>query len=91
MNIAHNTTVQLTCPGRMAWPLWYINGTLAQSPEYTVQVDPGTGDQLAMLTLDGNIIHGTLDLNCTLRGRTVYTNRLTIQGLLHVCLLNFVF
>ena len=86
MNIAHNTTVRLTCHGRIPWPLWYINGTLAQSPEYTVQDDRDTGDQLGMLTLDGNVIHGTLNLTCTLRYRTVYTNRLTIQGLLHVCL-----
>ena len=82
MNIAHNTTITLEFCGRVPYPVWYMNGSLVwQHPLYRTRVDPSTGDFLGILTIDGNETCGNMTVICRLEGQTVYTERLTIEGL----------
>ena len=78
MDIAHNTTITLVFHGRVPFPIWYMNGSpVWQYPLYDTRVDSSTGDFLGILTIDGNKTCGVLNVS----GRTVYTERLTIEGL----------
>ena len=84
LNIAHNTTLRLECRGREPpYPYWMINETHAVRPEYTVALDPNTGDWIGILVINSNEICGTMDLRCIWRMQTLYSTRLTIQGHLH--------
>ena len=82
MDIAHNTTITLEYRGNHSYPSWYMNGYLVTpGPLYQVEYDPSTGDWLGILTIDGNETCGILNVSCRLEGQTVYTERLTIEGL----------
>ena len=82
VNIAHNTTTTLTYPGRLTYPVWYMNGSLVlPSPLYVFKYDPSTGGLLAILTIDGNETCDNVTVSCRLEGQTVYTVRLNIEGL----------
>ena len=82
MKIALNTTARLVCRGKVPFPVWYINDTLAQTPQYEVKINPTTSDFLGILMINGSKVLGTLDLSCTVHDQTMYTSRLIIQGLL---------
>ena len=82
MDIAHNTTITLEFCGRVPYPVWYMNGSLVwQHPLYRTGLGPSTGSFLGILTIDGNETHGNVTVRCTVAGQTVYTERLTIEGL----------
>ena len=82
MEIAHNTTITLECRGNLSYPTWYINGfPPPPGPLYKYEYDHSTGALLAILTIDGNETCGVLTVSCRLEGQTVYTERLTIEGL----------
>ena len=81
MDIAHNTTITLECCGRVPWPAWYMNGSLVQHPQYKSKVDPSTGFNLGILTIDGNETCGNVTVTCKVERQIVYTQRLTIEGL----------
>ena len=82
LEVAHNTTVLLRCRSRVPYPLWYVNESLAESPQYTVE-SPGENEYVGELTISGNATCGILDLRCRERNSTVYiiSSRLTVQGL----------
>ena len=83
LEVAHNTTVLLRCRGRVPYPLWYLNESLTESPQYTVK-NPGENEFVGELTRSGNATCGILqDLRCAERNSTVYIiiSRLTVQGL----------
>ena len=65
----------------MPYPLWYMNGTLSQTPQYAAEIDRNTLTFLGILVVDGNEICCTIDLRCTVDDQIMYTNRLTIQGI----------
>ena len=65
----------------MPYPLWYMNGTLSQTPQYAAEIDRNTLTFLGILVVDGNEICCTIDLRCTVDEQIMYTTRLTIQGL----------
>lgn len=67
----------------MPYPLWYMNETLSQTPQYSAQIDHNTMTFLGILVIDGNEICCTIDLRCAVNDQIMYTTRLTIQGLLH--------
>ena len=48
---------------------------------YQFEYDPSTGDLLSLLTIDGNQTCGNMTVSCRVEGQTVYTERLTIDGL----------
>ena len=82
MDIAHNTTITLEFCGRVPYPVWYMNGSLVwQHPLYRTGLGPSTGSFLGILTIDGNETRGNVTVRCTVEGQTVYTERLTIEGL----------
>ena len=82
VNIAHNTTTRLTCHSSTSIPSWCMNGSpVFLAPLYQLELDPGTGDFLGLLTIDGNEASGILDLCCVVEGRTLYTKRLATEGL----------
>ena len=58
-----------------------MNGSVVQYPLYNTRVDLGSGGFLGILTIDGNETCGVLNVICRLEGQTVYTERLTIEGL----------
>ena len=80
MNIAHNTTVTLEYRERTSFPYWFVDGSPA-GPLYQFRYDPSTGDSLGILTIDGNQTCGNMTVSCKVDGQTVYTERLTIEGL----------
>ena len=80
-SIAHNATARLTCRGKVPYPLWYMNETLSQTPQYSAQIDHSTMTFLGILVIDGNEVCCTTDLRCTVNDQIMYTTRLTIQGL----------
>ena len=82
MDIAHNTTITLEVRVR-AYPTWYINGSqVPTGPLIQIGYDLSTGDLLPMLTIDGNKTCGSMNVSCRVEGgQTVYTERLTIEGL----------
>ena len=82
IEVAHNTTISLKCRGRLPYPLWYVNGSLTESPQYTVK-NPGVNEFVGELTLSGNATCGILDLRCKEHNSTVYiiSSRLTVKGL----------
>ena len=82
LEVACNTTVLLRCRGRLPYPLWYLNESLTESPQYTVK-NPGENEFVGELTINGNATCGILDLRCTERKSTVYiiSSRLAVQGL----------
>ena len=79
VQVAHNTTILLACRGIVPYPLWYVNETLTEYPQYTVK-NLGENEFVGELTISGN---EHLDLRCKERNSTVYINsfRLTVQGL----------
>ena len=85
LEVACNTTALLRCRGRLPYPLWYLNETLTESPQYTVK-NPGENEFVGELTISGNATCGILDLRCTERSSTVYiiSSRLTVQGLYYI-------
>ena len=93
LEVAHNTTVLLRCRGRVPYPLWYLNGSLTESPQYTVK-NPGENEFVGELTISGNATCGILDLRCRERNSAVYiiSSRLTVQGLYttHIVIRNIV-
>ena len=82
VQVAHNTTILITCHGIVPYPLWYVNETLTEYPQYTVK-NLGENEFVGELTISGNETSGILDLRCKERNSTVYINsfRLTVQGL----------
>lgn len=82
VQVAHNTTILITCRGIVPYPLWYVNETLTEYPQYTVK-NLGENEFVGELTISGNETSGILDLRCKERNSTVYINsfRLTVQGL----------
>ena len=80
MDIAHNTTVTLECRERTSLPAWFMNGSPA-GPLYQFRYDHSTGDYLGILTIDGSEMCGNMTVSCRVDGQTVYTERLTIEGL----------
>ena len=82
MDIAHNTTITLEYRGGFSYPIWYMDGSLVPlGPLYQFKLDPSTGGVLCILTINGNETSGILNVSCRLEGQTVYTERLTIEGL----------
>ena len=81
MDIAHNTTITLEFCGSVPFPVWYMNGSVVQHPQYQTRVDLGSGGFLGILSIDGNEMCGNVIVSCTVLGQTVYTGRLTIEGL----------
>ena len=77
MDIAHNTTITLEYRERTSFPTWFMDG----SPAGQFRYDSSTGDNLGILTIDGNETCGVLTVSCRLEGQVVYTERLTIEGL----------
>ena len=80
MNIAHTTTITLEYRERTSYPIWFVDGSTA-GPLYQLIYDPSTGDNLGILTIDGNQTCGNMTVSCKVDGQTVYTERLTIEGL----------
>ena len=82
VDVAHNTTMTLTCCGRLPYyPAWYLNGSLVfPGPSNKIVHYPRTGDLIGILVIDGNRTCGMLDLRCTVESQTIYT-RLSIEGL----------
>ena len=82
LEVAHNTTVLLRCRGRVPYPLWYLNESLTDSPQYTVKI-AGDNEFVGELTISGNATCGVLDLRCREPNSAVYiiSSRLTVQGL----------
>ena len=93
LEVACNTTVLLRCRGRVPYPLWYVNGTLTERPQYTVKIS-GENEFVGELTISGNATCGILDLRCRERNSAVYiiSSRLTVQGLYttHIVIRNIV-
>lgn len=85
VQVAHNTTILLTCRGIVPYPLWYVNETLTEYPQYTVK-NLGENEFVGELTISGDETCGILDLRCKERNSTVYINsiRLTVQGLYYI-------
>ena len=82
MDIAHNTTITLEFRGRISFPTWFMNGSVVLSGTlYQVAYDPSTGDLLGILTIDGNETCGIVNVSCRVDSKTVYTERLNIEGL----------
>ena len=82
MDIAHNTTITLEYRGRFSYPMWYMDGSLVPpGPLHQFELDPSIGGVLGILTINGNETCGVLTVTCRLEGQTVYTERLTIEGL----------
>ena len=81
IDIAHNTSTRLTCRDKVPFPVWYLNETLVPSPQYTVGYDLSTGDSLGMLTIDGNVNCGTLDVRCAVEGLTIFNTSISVQGI----------
>ena len=82
LSIAYNTTITLEYRGNHSYPSWYMDGSLVPpGPLYQFKLDPSTEGILGILTIDGNETSGILNVSCRLEGQTVYTERLTIEGL----------
>ena len=82
MDIAHNTTITLEYHGNHSYPSWYMDGSLVPpGPLHQFKSDPSIGGVLGILTINGNETCGVLTVTCRLEGQTVYTERLTIEGL----------
>ena len=77
VKVDHNT-----CHGKMSFPAWYLNGNLVPpGPLYQIKQDPIPGDLMSILVIDGKNTCNTLDLKCTVETSTIFTIKLTVQGL----------
>ena len=85
VEVAHNTTTLLRCFDIVPYPLWYVNESLAENPQYTVK-NLGGSEFVGELTISGNGTSGILDLRCKGQNSTVYitSRRLTVQGLYYI-------
>ena len=87
LKIAHNTTITLTCCGRVSYPVWYKNGTLVVSDDnqtdYNLRfgTDSTTGDLTSTLVIDGNGTSDPLNFRCTVMRQNTFNTTLIFQGL----------
>ena len=79
--MAHNTTIKLEFRANTSYPIWHMNGDVVRDPWYEIGHDPSTGDFLGILTIDGNETCGNVTVSCRVVDKTVYTERLNIEGL----------